>query len=158
MNTSKLSVLLGATLLTAGANAVIIITPNPGNFEGDENILFNEDGLLESGPVVQGITNQSRFVVDFFDAGEDLATPSGGQARIEAMDGGFHNMTMQMHEAGVTFQTLIWNINAVEDGTVTFRIGRTGGPTHEETFDLNQGGQNFFMFEAQSDSMVWARF
>lgn len=158
MNSSKLGVLIGAALLTSAAQAIIIITPGPGNFEGDENILFNEPGLLNNGPVIQGITNQSRFIVDFFDAGEDLISPSGGQARVEAVDGGFHNMTMQMHEAGMVFHTLIWNINAVEAGTVTFRVGRTGGAPHVETFNLVQGGQNFFRFSALGESMIWVRF
>lgn len=158
MNTSKLSFLLGIILITSAANAVIIITPDPGNFEGDENILFNEEGLLQNGPVVQGITNQSRFIVDFFDAGEDLTTPSGGQARIESMDGALRALTMQMHEPGVVYHTLIWNINAAADGSVTFRVGRTGGPVHVETFSLDRGGENFFMFEAESEAMIWTRF
>jgi len=158
MPSFKLAVLCGLAVLASAADAIIIITPNPGNFEGDENILFNEEGLLQSGPVVQGISNQSRFVVDFFDAGEDLATPSGGQARIESEDGAFRALTMQMHDPGVVYHTLIWNINAADDGTVTFRVGRTGGPVHVETFDLDRGGENFFMFEAENDSMIWTRF
>lgn len=148
MKSAKLfSVLLVATTAVV-ANADIIITPGPGNFPGDENVVFNETGLIASGPLVQGITNQSGFIVDFFDAGEDLITPPGGQARIESADGGLTDLSVQLNQSGATFGTLIWNLNSAADGNVTFTVQRTGGADHVESFSLDQAGQNFFRFEA----------
>ena len=150
-----------ATSLTAmaavAAQAAIVITAGPGNWPNDENVLFNEEGLIASGPLVQGITNQSNFIVDFYDAGEDLVTPPGGQARVEAVDGAFTDLKLQLDQPGATFDTLIWNLNAKANGNVTFTIERTGGPNHVESFALDRAGENWFRFEAIGESMISAR-
>lgn len=157
MVTSRLSVLLGAVLTASGAQAIIIITPGPGNFQDDENILYNEPGLLDNGPLVQGISNRTRFIVDIDQANEDLSTPPHGQARVDSMDGSFRAMTLRLNDPTATFQTLIWNIDPELDGSVTFRITRTGGSTHVQSFNLDGNGQNFFRIRAQGESMLSAR-
>jgi hypothetical protein len=139
--------------LASSSLAAINIYVGPGDFPNDENILFNEDGLLDSGLLVQGVTNQSGLVVDFYGAGEDLVTPSGGQARIEAADGELTLLTMSMDDPAWAIGTLIWNINAVDNGSVTFTISRSGGADHVETFALDGGGENFFRFEAVGEVM-----
>ncbi len=157
MKTGKLIATFLAAISAVAAQAAITITPGAGNFQGDENVLFNVDGLIASGLLVQGITNQSDFIVDFYDAGESLITPPGGQARVEAEDGAYTDLKLKLNQPGATFGTLIWNLNANADGNVTFTIQRTGGPDHVESFELDQNGENWFRFEATGESMISAR-
>lgn len=141
--------------LASRSEAVIIFTPGPGNFPGDENVLFNTGSLIPTGPLVQGITNNTGFIVEFSEAGEDLTTPSGGQARVESLDDGYTALKLSFDDPNVGFQTLIWNLNASGPGNVTFTVGRTGGPDVVQAFTVDGSGQNFFRFEAVGESMVW---
>lgn len=141
-------------LTAAPAIADVVITQGPGNFENDENVLFNEEGLLSQGLVVQGVTNQTGLVVNVYGAGESLITPSGGQARVEAEDGFFTDLSVAMDSSPYSIATLIWNINADADGQVQFTVARTGGPNTVATFDIDGGGENWFMFEAVGESMT----
>ncbi len=109
--------------------------------------------MLDNGLIVQGRTNQSNLIVDFFDAGEILTTPSGGQSRIEAADGGLTDLTVRFHDPA-TFHTLIWNLDAVANGDVTFTVDRTGGAPFVQAFGLGQNGQNFFRFLATGEAMI----
>lgn len=157
MKTLKLFTVILAATTAVAANADVIITAGPGNFPGDENILFNQTGLLSDGPIVQGVTGQSGYIVDFFGAGEDLTTPAGGQARIEGADGTLTDLSLQLNEAGATFGTLIWNLNSMADGNVTFTVQRNDGADHIESFAIQEAGENFFRFEAiNSDAMIRA--
>jgi hypothetical protein len=146
---------LAALCLAAGAaNSAIVILVGPGNFEGDQNVLYNENGLLDNGPLVQGLTNQTGAIVDFFDAGEDLVTPSGGQARVEAVDGGFSAMSIQMDEPGSSFSTIILNLHSSGDGTVMFDIVETGVGSTVAMFDLDGSGENFFRIYGDMGSTI----
>jgi len=136
------------------ANADIVILPGPGNIPGDENVLYNEDGLLDNGPVVQGITNQSDLIVNFFDAFEDLTTPSGGQARIEAVDGGFTDLSIALDGVPNTFTSLILNLNAIADGSVDFTVQQAVGDPFMGTFDLDGEGENFFRIIASNGQLM----
>lgn len=144
----------GAALATTGAATVsadIVITPGPGNFFGDENVLYNLPTLLDGGPVVQGATNQSHTIVDFSGAGESLVTPSLGQARIEGADGTFTTLTIALHSAQTTFKTLIFNLdvcNRQGDGEVTINVAVDGDGIKSQTFSLDENGQNFFRIAA----------
>ena len=135
-------ILTAAALVALGgvANASITIIVGPGNIFGDENVLYNVGSLIDNGPLVQGITNQSDTIIDNYDAGEDLVTPPGGQARIESGDGSFTDLTISPHETGVEFSTLMLNIDSFDDGSVNFNIdGVDFG-----NFALDGSGENFF--------------
>ena len=78
---------------------------NYGNIpQTDENVLFNESGLWDNQNTVQGITNQTDLIIDFMGL-ETMVTPSGGQARIEANDGDFSQLSIQMNETDGIFFT-----------------------------------------------------
>lgn len=136
------------------AHADIFIQAGPGNFQGDENILFNESGLTGSGNPVQGVTNNSGFLVSFL-SNELLNTPSGGQARVRAQDGAFDFMSISLDDdpmAGYT--SLILNINAVANGTVNFTIEQLVGPAFMASFNVVGGGQNFFRIFALNGQII----
>ena len=141
------------TLLFAAATpgwAILIQAGN--NPQIDENVLFNEPGLLDSGTLVQGITNNTGYSVDFTGT-ESLTTPSGGQARIEAEDGGYTSLEIALNEAGATFTSLILNIDLANitgngDGTIEFTVEQLGGPDLVQSFSAGESGQNFFTITA----------
>jgi hypothetical protein len=153
----RLSLALAFALLGSLSPAAIVISVGPGNFPNDENVLFNDDRLEDDDFLVQGITNQTGQFVDLYGAGEVFLTPSGGQARVEAADGLFTELTVAMTEPGINFTTLIWNINADEDGMVAFTVYRTGGSPHVQVFDLDRAGENWFRFEGLGESMSSVR-
>jgi hypothetical protein len=141
-------------LLTAGAVPgwadIVIATGN--NPQTDENVLFNETGLAQTGLTVQGITNNSGFIVDF-EGTESLNTPSAGQARIEADDGGFTDLAISLNDPTASFTSLILNINLVNisgdgDGTVQFTVDQLVGPAFVGSFSVDEAGSNFFTITA----------
>src|SRR5690349_18117750 len=126
--------------LVIPAHASISVVVGPGNIQGDEIVLLDNSGLLDNGPLVQGITNQNHLIVDFYGAGEDLTLPSGGQARLEAQDGALTALTMSYHDPLLRFTSVIVNPDATDDGSIHFFAdGVSLG-----TFDLDDKGENFF--------------
>ena len=111
----------------------------------DENVLFNKEGLGDNNATIQGLTNQTNLLIDFT-GNEPLKTPSNGQARIEAVDGTLKQLAIQLHETTGIFSSLILNINAVENGYISFYIN--GNETSDQTFSLNKNGNNFFTLSA----------
>jgi hypothetical protein len=128
----------------AGAQAILVIDPTPGNLPGTENVLFNVGGLIPEGPLVQGILNTSEVIVDFSGAGEDLVTPPGGQARVASVDGLFTALTTQMNDPTLGIAAYQFNINADESGQVTVELYMGGGVAFSDTFNIDKGGSNWF--------------
>lgn len=131
-------------VVAAGAQAILVIDPTPGNLPGTENVLFNRQGLIASGPLVQGILIPSEVFVDFFGAGEDLATPPAGQARVTAADAMFTMLTTKMNDPTLGIAAYQFNINAKENGAVTIDLYMGGGIAHTGTFAVVAGGENWF--------------
>ena len=134
--------------LAAASQADITFTA--GNHpQVDENVQFNDPGLLMSGALVQGDTNMTSTIIDFYGAGEDLTTPNSGQARIEAADGGLTDLTMAVHagQAYDSFTSIILNLNASKDGQVTL-TANDGTTDFSSTFNIDKNGQNFFTITA----------
>ena len=138
--------ILAAGLLAAAmsAQATLIIDPTPGNLPGTDNVLFNVQGLIATGPLVQGIINGTQMTVDFFDAGEDLTTPPGGQARVTAVDKGHMMMTTKMTDPTLGIAAYQFNINSAFSGDVTIDLYMNGVLEHSETFATAGGGENWF--------------
>ena len=145
----KLYVCAGLTGLfvaaaAASSRADTVILAGPGNVTGDQNVLFNATGLLGSGTTVQGATNSSATVIDFSGAGESLTTPAKGQARITAADGDLTALKTAPHLAGTGFTSLMFNIDAKANGSVTITADRKGLTPISGTFSISKNGQNFF--------------
>jgi hypothetical protein len=122
------------------ANAAIIVTEgNVGG--GTDNVVFNSCVGAIAGPAltIQGCLNgQPTTFVDF--TGDENIVANGGQARIDAVDGGLSLLTIAL-AAGDTFAKLVLNINASTDGFVTFS-GSPGGIS--SSFAVSDTGNNFF--------------
>ncbi|HEY0008334.1 MAG TPA: PEP-CTERM sorting domain-containing protein [Tepidisphaeraceae bacterium] len=152
MYPEKLAAVVFASLLFGGfsgtATAAIIIetgnNPQPG-----ENVHL-KSRMSDNARTVQGLTNKTNAVVRFSGAGENLTTPSKGQARIEAQDGStFNALTIAPDRAGFSFTSLILNLDAAGDGRVVFTINPLVGAPTVQTLALDRNGQNFFTILAQ---------
>lgn len=136
------------------ASATIMLTVgNTPQQPGQENILFNGDGTI-SGPalVVSGRTNQSDTLVAF-ESDENLVTPASGQARVDAEDDAFDDLSVYLLEGG-TFSSLIFNLDATDDGTAVITVSQLVGADAVFNVDLDGAGQNFFTLVAEDGQLM----
>lgn len=136
----------------ACAQAGILITAGNSAFT-DKNVLFNDGSLTLDGTTINGVLNGTTTWVDFYNAGESLHG-NGGQARVEGSDGTLSMLEMSMHDAGWGYKTLVWNINADADGTVTFTVHHTGGADHVDSFSVDGNGNNFFSISTTAGEFI----
>ena len=157
---NKILRILTLLLLCSTTTWAITITPGPGNFPNDDNVLFNDGSLMHDGTLVQGNFNGNGngFIVDFTSSSNDMMLHgNGGQARIEGAgtNSPFTNLSFGL-EGGATFTTAILNpdvtINGMIQFTVTF-IDGVGSP-HIESFTVDGNGQNFFRINADGTERI----
>jgi hypothetical protein len=146
-----------AALLFAAlpASATLTLTSGLVGGSGDvENVQFNDSGLISTGIMVQGQTNQTDTVVNFT-GNEILTTPAQGQARIEAQDGSFDFIRIQLADTSLGFDKLQFNLDAEVAGTADFTATDQFGKVF--TFDdvaLKAGGQNFFTLGSEDGQVA----
>lgn len=119
-----------------------LIIASGNNPQVDENVLLNT-GL--SGAPIFGTTNQTGLSV-VFDSNELLLAPSSGQARVEGADGTLTQLSISLFTG--TFTSLILNIDAATDGSVSFTANPVSGPPLIAAFALGASGNNFFTITA----------
>lgn len=141
---NKILLVGGLAVAAASSQAILVIDPTPGSLPGTENVLFNEPGLIASGSLVQGILNESRVLVDFFEAGEDLTTPPGGQARVTALDGTFTLLTTAMTDPALGIIAYQFDVNAKTSGDLTIDLYVGSSVEATGTFAISAGGSNWF--------------
>ena len=133
-------VLMAVVLMWASeaqATAILTIGNDP---QLDENVLLNT-GL--SGNPIFGTTNQTGLDVRFT-GNEDLTAPANGQARIEAVDGFFTSLIIDLPNG--SFTSLIFNPDATMDGTIDFTATTNTGVQVFNDIALSGSGNNFFTF------------
>ena len=135
--------LLPFAMAAVSVKADTVITADPGNLPGDQNVLFNQTSLIGTGTTVQGATNQTGTVFDFT-SGTTLDTPAKGQARVAASTGTFETLTITPHSAKEVFTTIIFNPDATANGSITITANRLGKSSVSQTLDLSKNGQNYF--------------
>lgn len=159
----RFSVLVGAVMMVATVGftaargeAAILVQPGLAGGSGDvDNVVFNATctgATTGPGTTVQGCLNTDGSYLIDFESDEQLFTPSSGQARVEAVDGGFSALTIA--PVSGTFWKLQLNILTNLDGTVMFS-GSTGGSS--SPFSLSTNGQNFFTITGD-DEFSWVAF
>lgn len=131
--------------VSAQARADIIFMASPSFVQPEENLLFNEPGLLAGpGLVVQGITNQSDTIFTLTGL-ESLVTPAAGQARVEDEGAdGFASLAIDALGLNIFFTEFEANLNAEADGRATVTATDSMGDVFTFNFDINGAGQNFF--------------
>ena len=139
-----LTALAGLGLASAAipASAMIVIFDSPGAVQPDENVLFK--GAPPSGNKAFGVTNKSNTGVTFT-GNEALVTPSKGQARVAAADGGLSQLAFMLTNPTLGFKEVEFNIFGTKATatSVTLNFLDQFGTTFGDTFTINNG-QNFF--------------
>ena len=143
------------------ASADIIVTPGPGNFVGDENVLFSGTGTDATGNPVIGATNNTGTLVDF-NSSTTLNAPANGQARVTGDD--FLDLSFALQDPTLGFATAIFNINASTASSVNLAVdwacvtGQTctggSGGTVVGNYALSGGGENFFRVQAINNQLI----
>jgi hypothetical protein len=129
-------------LIGCGALHASIIF-EPGNHPGlnEENVLFNQDGLI-LGPALT-VTGEidSDYLISFT-SNENLLTPSIGQARVAAQDGAFTQLAISL--GSDVFTDIIFNLNTDNStpGVATITVTEVDGPGATFLFPVSHG-QNF---------------
>jgi hypothetical protein len=125
-----------AAILLAGPAAAAVTVSTSASGTGN-NVVFAScsSATVGAGELVGCLNGEPDTLLRFASTGDSLFSPSGGQARIEADDGAFDDLTIDFLDDGSFFDALVLNIIALSDGTVTF---------DGQTFDLSENGSNFF--------------
>jgi hypothetical protein len=155
------AVLSLGSAMSARADIVFVQGPTSA---ADEVIQFNSPGLISTGNPVTGSTNNTNTVFRFSSstAGEVFTTPSSGQARIEATDGSFTNLTIQPLLAGVSFTELDFRLMVAGQGGsgtgfVTFTVVEDNGQiTTSQAFAINSSGENPFEVRAINNQRIFS--
>jgi len=142
-------------LLLAGCgalNAAISFTPGNNPEPNEQNVLFNQDGLI-SGPALT-VTGEieSDYVISFTSS-ESLFTPSIGQARVAAQDGGFTQLGISLGDS--VFTDIIFNLNTDNStpGMAIITVTEVAGPGG--TFELPLAeGSNFLTITATNGGFL----
>jgi PEP-CTERM motif len=157
---SKIRILgLGIATMACGlalgspAQATLMLTMgNSGG--GTDNVVFNPcSGVILAGPTVQGCLNTSHTTLVDFTSTEDLVA-SGGQAKVGAKDGAFDNVVIKLHDPTLGFSKLVFNLDAINDGTATFQAVDNFGTLFPFSFALKKGGQNFFTLDSADNQVA----
>ncbi|RYG23066.1 PEP-CTERM sorting domain-containing protein [bacterium] len=150
----KLISLVLVSALAAASQADILFASG-NNPQTDEVVQFNSASLLDDALLIEGETNSTATIIEFYGAGEILTSPSAGQARIEAVDGAFTDLTMSVKagQAFDAFTSIILNINAADDGQVLL-TGNDGTNDFSALFDLDGNGENFFTITTSNNQTI----
>lgn len=149
---SKLLLVAGLAGACAANAAVVVSTGNPGNI--GSNVIFNNcTGAASGGTLLQGCLNGQPTTLVSFTSDEIIRAGGGGQARVEAVDGGYSYLSIALSDAAATFSEFVLNIQLVkkETGNVTFTTAPGG--TYAPSFSLGNG-QNFFYISGDDFSSV----
>jgi opacity protein-like surface antigen len=143
------SAALAMAAVPAAATIQIFITP--GAVQPAENIQFQ--GQAPTGNNAFGVTNQTGRKVTFV-GNEPLATPSQGQARVEAADGGLSQLSFGL-DTGFGFKEVEFNIFGTGATATQTVLNFTDqfGTVFSRTVDINNG-QNFFSARALDTQFI----
>lgn len=138
---NKLTIAAAFAALVGSANATIVIDTLSAVYPDTENVLFNDDELISTGPLVQGITNGTGLIVNWYGAGEDLIAEN---ARVNAVDGSFNMFSVAMDDPNLGIAAYQFNLDALGTGDITIKLFEQGSLSYSEVFSVNEQGPNTF--------------
>lgn len=147
---------VAATVLAvaAPASAAIISVETSASGGGSQGqLIFNNcttgGTMVGSGELLGCLNGAPTSLVKLSSQGDSLTFSGGGQARIEAADGTFDDLTIDLLGGGF-FEQLVLNIMTTTAGTVDFGDGFV--------FGLSGNGNNFFTlaFDGMTDSFSFS--
>jgi len=137
------------TLASGTAKADIVVVTGVNN-QGTDNVLLNPATNVLT---VTGTVGQNNLLVNFTSTSGSMllnANPSG-QATVSGGIGNapFTDLTFGL-DSGNTFTRAVFNINAVQSGSVLIHVEgvNINGGFFEDDFTVDANGQNFFTVDA----------
>lgn len=139
----------------SAASAAPLITEGPSEAGTLSNVLFTgcEGVPTTADTTVIGCLNDDRSVLVAFESDEAIFAPAIGQARIEAEDGAYSTLKIGLLELGQTFETLVLNINLVNQTSGSVSFTTDPGGLYTETYSLGNG-ENFFRISGEDFNWI----
>jgi len=155
--TTLMAAALGLALTGTASATVIFDTGNNPQQPGEENILFGQGTISGPALTVTGATQTDNLEV-FFTSNELLVAGANGQARVEAVDGSFTDLTFGVTQG--TFGDFILNPDILNPGgppvtgTVTVTVNLVGEAPVNYDFAVSSAGNNFLTILAQDGERI----
>jgi hypothetical protein len=121
-----------------------------------DNVIFNACNL-SGGPAltVQGCLNTNHNTLVDFTGQENLVISGGGQAVINAQDGAFDFVQIQLADPTLGFSKLQFNLDAIADGTANFEaVDQFGNVFNFNDIALKGDGNNFFTLFSEDNQVA----
>jgi hypothetical protein len=120
-----------------------------------DNVLFNLQPDDQTGNPVFGNINDPADTLVRFGGNEPLITPSAGQARLSAVDGGLNFFDVSLADPNTGFDSAVFNLNSPNNqpGTATVVATDQFGTAFTFTFAL-VNGQNFFTLTTPDSQFI----
>lgn len=147
-------------LAPLGAQANLTLSEGLVGGSGDvDNVVYNPCGpnfATQVGIQIQGCLNTSPTTLVNFTGDETLkAVDAGGQARIDAVDGAFQYVQIQLADPSLGFSKLQFNLDAIADGTANFvAIDQFGAVFSFTDIPLSGNGNNFFTLGSEDGQVA----
>ena len=147
----KLTIAAAFAALAGSANAIFVIDMESSVLTGTENVLFNDDSLITTGTLVQGMTNGTALIVNWYGAGEDLFTES---SQVTSVDGSFNMFTVAMDDPSLGIGAYQFNLDALGTGDVTINLYEQGALSYTETVSVDKQGPNTFRIYGTKEEVM----
>jgi hypothetical protein len=165
---------LGVLILVLAAKpalADVMIYSSAGPVQPDENVQYNDPGLIATGAFVTGATNQTTTILKITSLQTPqvaLTTPSSGQARVEAINLNdntqilFNSVMLTFENPQLGFSELEFNLNTLNSQSGQLQLSFTG--VGFDPFTVTQAsdnsplaltnGSNFIGIEALNNRVI----
>lgn len=149
---SRYLIAMGIACIAVPAAATITIFDSPGKVQPKENVLFQAGNPV--GFNAFGVTKKSHTGITFLGT-EPLLTPSNGQARVEAADGGLMSLDFFATLSTLGFSAVEFNIFGTHATAknVTLSFFDQFNNVFSGTFSIGTG-QNFFSALATDNEII----
>jgi hypothetical protein len=149
-----LAAALFLSALTAGAQAGVTLFTSPGGIQPDENVLMI--GQNADPTKVDAETNQTNSGI-LFTSDENIFPPASGQARVEAEDGSYRTICIEIAPQ-LGFLELEFNVNVLRqsgNGQMLIEVFGAGDLSPAPFLvDLDENGENYFGLQATGGAMM----
>ena len=135
-------------VLATSVNASIIINTDQSASGALGTIDLNQG---DAGLVIFGTADNGALLK--FTGTEELIVPAGGQARIEAQDGGFTNLDIRFLNGSI-FDRIVFNLDASADGSITVSAYDQFNNLFTQVLALGASGQNFINVESDAVQQI----
>ena len=157
-NLKKIVAAAGLVCLHMAGSAAVIVTEGTDN-TGTDNVIFNacDPGAVLTGTTVTGCLNSAPGTFVNLTGLEELTVTGGGQAKIEATDGSYNYLQIEMASASLGFTKVLFNITTDKldaTGDITISAILAGGGSFTSSLYSLANGENKFIVESTDGDIM----